>query len=56
MERYTSRADYLQKIEAAGKKLAEERYILQEDVPALVEEAGRHWDWRMGTGQNTSND
>ncbi len=50
MERYSSRADYLRKIEAAGNTLAQERYILQEDVPAIVKQAGRHWDWRMGTG------
>jgi len=56
MERYAGRADYLQKIEVAGNELARERYILQDDVPAIVEQAGQHWDWRMGSGRGTSND
>ena len=43
-ERYSSRADYLRKIQEAADKLAQERYILVEDVPAIVQEAGRHWD------------
>jgi hypothetical protein len=56
MERYSGRADYLQKVEAAAHQLARERYILPGDVPAIVEQAGQHWDWRIGTGQGTSND
>jgi hypothetical protein len=56
MERYSGRADYLQKVEAAGHDLARERYILPGDVPAIVEQAGRHWDWRIGSGPGTSND
>ena len=46
-ERYASRAEYLAKAEQVAKRLAEERYILPGDVVAIVEEAGRHWDWRM---------
>ena len=46
-ERYSGRADYLSKVEQVAKRLAEERYILPEDVPAVVAEAGKHWDWRM---------
>ena len=46
-ERYTSRADYLGKVEQAAQRLARERYILAGDVPAIVAAAGKHWDWRM---------
>lgn len=49
-ERYASRSEYLAKIEKAAKGLAEERYLLPGDVPRIIDEAGRHWDWRM-TGQ-----
>jgi hypothetical protein len=35
------------RIEEAAKKLVQERYLLQEDVPAIVEAAGQHWDWTM---------
>ena len=45
MTRYGSRAGYLQKIQAAADQLAQERYILKDDVPAIVREAGQHWDF-----------
>ena len=50
-ERYTSRADYLAKVEQVAQRLARERYVLAGDVPAIVEAAGKHWDWRMGEAQ-----
>jgi Alpha/beta hydrolase domain len=46
-ERYSSRADYVSRVEGAAKKLVQERYLLQEDVAAIVEAAGQHWDWTM---------
>jgi hypothetical protein len=46
-ERYANRAAYLQQVEAAAKTLAAQRYILQEDVSAIVSAAGEHWDWTM---------
>jgi hypothetical protein len=46
-ERYAGRADYLAKVEQVARRLAQERYILPGDVPAILAEAGRHWDWRM---------
>ena len=46
-ERYTSRADYVRRVEAAANRLATERYLLPEHVKPLVEAAGQHWDWVM---------
>jgi hypothetical protein len=46
-ERYSSRADYVSRVEVAAKKLVQGRYLLQEDVPAVVEAAGQHWDWTI---------
>jgi hypothetical protein len=46
-ERYSSRADYVRRVEAAAHRLVQERFLLQEDVPAIVEAAGLHWDWTM---------
>jgi hypothetical protein len=43
-ERYASKQDYLDKVRAAADKLVAERYLLAEDVPQVVERAGRHWD------------
>ncbi len=42
-ERYPSRADYLQRVEDAARKLVQERYLLVEDVPAIIDRATRHW-------------
>jgi len=36
-------------VEEAAKKLVQERYLLQEDVAAIVAAAGQHWDWTMGS-------
>ncbi|MEI6668874.1 MAG: alpha/beta hydrolase domain-containing protein [Acidobacteriota bacterium] len=46
-ERYASREDYLRLIQEAGVRLAQQRYVLPEDVAAMTEQAGKHWDWRM---------
>lgn len=54
-ERYASRAAYLQRVEAAAADLARQRYLLQEDVPAIVGRAGRHWDLLV-TGGTSSRD
>ncbi|MBZ5643338.1 MAG: hypothetical protein LAO19_11305 [Acidobacteriia bacterium] len=51
-ERYQSRADYLKRIEDAANALAQQRYLLPEDVPTVVKAAGEHWDW---TFNNTVN-
>ena len=51
-ERYAGRADYLAKVAQVANRLAEERYVLQRDVPAIVEAAGKHWDWRMTEAQS----
>ncbi len=53
-ERYTSRADYLAKITAVANRLAQERYVLKGDVQAIIDAAGKHWDWRMGATQSTA--
>ena len=43
-ERYASRADYLRRVNVAARQLVQERFLLADDVPALVERAGTHWD------------
>jgi hypothetical protein len=49
-ERYPGRADYLARITEVARRLAADRYVLEGDVPAIVDAAGRHWDWRVGDG------
>ena len=43
-ERYGSRQDYLDRVRRAAGDLVRERFLLQADVPAVVERAGRTWD------------
>jgi hypothetical protein len=47
-ERYGTRATYVHKVEEAANRLAQDRYLLPEDVKSIVEAAGQHWDWTMG--------
>ena len=44
-ERYASREEYLKKFSAAANKLADERFLLREDVDALVKRGGEEWDF-----------
>ena len=41
LERYPTRSDYVARVEAAARELAEERLLLAEDVAAYVERARR---------------
>ena len=43
-ERYRSRDDYLAKFSAAATRLAEERFLLREDVEALAKRGAEEWD------------
>jgi Alpha/beta hydrolase domain len=52
-ERYGSKVDFLAKVKQVAEQLAKERYILPGDIAAILEEAGRHWDWRWAMGQTT---
>ncbi len=40
-ERYSSSADYLKKVRAAGQKLIRDGFLLEEDLPAIIEAANK---------------
>jgi len=44
-ERYGSRTAYLDQVREAAQKLAAARHVLAEDIEAIVERAGRQWDF-----------
>ena len=44
-ERYSGRAQYLEKIEAAARGLAAHGYLLDADIPAVVEHSATEWDY-----------
>jgi hypothetical protein len=43
-ERYPSKRAFLDRVHDAGEKLVRDRYLLAEDLAAVMERAGRHWD------------
>jgi len=45
-ERYPSKQAYLEQVRAAADKLVADRYLLAEDLPAVLERADKHWDLR----------
>jgi hypothetical protein len=47
-ERYASRDEYLGKFAEAELKLVQERFLLKEDVPALLERGKREWQEVVG--------
>jgi hypothetical protein len=47
-ERYSGRSDYLAKIESAARKLAANGYLLDGDVPQVVEHSATEWDYLSG--------
>jgi hypothetical protein len=42
-ERYASREEYISKFEQAAKKLIQQRFLLQEDLPAILERGKLEW-------------
>ncbi len=46
-ERYTSRPEYVRKVEAAAQPLVRDRLLLERDVTRVSGKAGDRWDWLM---------
>jgi hypothetical protein len=44
-ERYPSKAAYLEKVRGETQKLVAARYVLAEDVDAIVDRAAQVWEW-----------
>jgi len=43
-ERYASREQYMGKFAEAAMKLIQDRFLLREDLPAVLERGRREWD------------
>jgi hypothetical protein len=48
-ERYDSKDDYLQKVRKAADDLVKDRYLLADDVNAIVARGGEMWDFVVGS-------
>jgi hypothetical protein len=53
-ERYRGRDQYLAEITKAASDLVSKGYLLQADVPRIVEQAGTRWDWATNVTTRTS--
>jgi len=53
-ELYRNRDDYLQKITASALSLAKGGYVLERDIPKIVEKAAAQWDYTMGSSGRTA--
>ena len=47
-ERYSSREEYLKKVEGAAQPLVRQGLLLERDVPKFLEKAGARWDMLTG--------
>jgi hypothetical protein len=43
-ERYPTREQYLTLVQEAAAALVKDRYLLTDDLAAIVKRAGEHWD------------
>jgi hypothetical protein len=53
-ERYPSRAAYLDRVRATTQQMVAARHVLAEDVDAIVERAGKLWDWIQSLSTTTN--
>jgi hypothetical protein len=44
-ERYASKAAYLERVRDVTRKLTADRHVLADDLEAIVDRAGRLWEW-----------
>ena len=51
-ERYKNRDEYLALVSKAANDLIEKGYLLREDLPRIVEQAGTRWEY-IASGSRT---
>lgn len=47
-ERYKSREEYLAKIDTVARRLVQQGFVLERDVPLIVDQARQRWAWVQG--------
>ena len=51
-ERYVSKEDYLDRVRQATKELIASRHVEAEDLEAIIERAGKCWEWLQSLPQH----
>lgn len=52
-ERYGSKAEYVKRVREAATKLADQRFVLREDIQPITDELAAQWDAVMGASAST---
>jgi hypothetical protein len=50
-ERYQNRDGYIARVTAAARELAQQRYLLEGDIPRIVKRADEHWNYLFANGE-----
>jgi hypothetical protein len=53
-ERYHDKDQYLSLVSKAAQTLVGQGFLLADDVPAVVRNAGRHWDYLASAAPSTA--
>jgi hypothetical protein len=53
-ERYRDRDEYVDRVSKAAQALIDQRFLLQEDLDAVVRNAARHWDYIWSDAMTSS--
>jgi hypothetical protein len=53
-ERYRDKDQYLARVSTAARELIKEKYLLNNDLSAIMRDAARHWDYLMQLSSSTS--
>ena len=53
-ERYRDKDQYLARVSTAARELIKEKYLLNDDLSAIMRDAARHWDYLMQPSSSTS--
>ena len=53
-ERYHDKDQYLGLVTRAAQALVDQGFLLADDVPAVVQNAGRHWDYIASAAPSTA--
>jgi hypothetical protein len=54
LERYPNEGAYTACVERSANQLVAKGLLLREDVPPIVKQAARHWQWRMAQPQTST--
>ena len=52
-ERYAGRDEYVKRIDDSARKLIQRGYLLERDLPAILQLSNAEWDYVMNSGSGS---